>query len=213
MRPTRLAACAATVAALAASPAATAAARSCHLVVDPKGDQRDRNITGDVMPTSSDLDVLGADVASDTRFVTAVVRLATLRPFDTSEPGGHYYEVNFVANRRPYMLTARYGADGVAGTAGGGEEHGVRESIGARVVLNPDRGELSITAPVNYFGLTNGRRISGIVVYAARFVGVSADLGQARPLVQNPPGTHARVDTAKASRDYVAGTPSCVRVG
>ena len=213
MRPARLATYAAALAALALAPAASGAGPSCHLVVDPKGDQRDRNYTGDVAPAGSDLDVVGADVASDGSYLTAVVRLATLRPLDTGEPGGHYYEVAFRVGPREFELGARYGVDGVSGRVREGGEHGAGRVTPARVSLHPDRREVAITVPANVLGALDGKRVSGIVVHSHRYYGLNGDpVGQSHTLGNNP-GASARVDTAKASRGYVAGTRSCVTVG
>lgn len=213
MRTTRRAACAAALAALTVSPAATAAATPCRLVVDARGDQSDKNVTGMVRPVSTDLDLLSADIASDDGFVTAVFRVATLRELDPGSPG-HHYLVEFRVEGRPYAIGVTHGVDGTNAFVRG-DDHSDPMGHGT-VVVDHDRREVRVSAPARTFRVTAGKRLTGLVFWSAEFQGVSGRHDEARVVIDQlgtPPGGTMRVDFAEATRPYVAGTATCVPVG
>ncbi|HEV2889082.1 MAG TPA: hypothetical protein VGX28_01765 [Frankiaceae bacterium] len=211
MRPARLAACAAAVAALAVAPAATAGAPACNLVVDPRGDAR----TGDLPPgvyASPDQDIVGADIASNKRHLTAVVRLASLRELDTDAPTGRSYVVEFTVAGKPYSLHATYGPDGYQGVAW---DDATGSGLGnASVVLDHQQRQVRITAPAALFGAVPGRTVAGITAKAGHRYGTNAP--KAVPAAAGygayvgGAGADSVVDTATTSRTYVAGSASCV---
>ena len=216
MRTARLSLCAAAVATLAAVPAATGAGRVCHLVTDGTGDQRAMTdaVPGRPVPVSSDVDVVGGDVASNARYVTAAIRLATLRQTDTESPTGRSYALHFRIGKRVYGLSATYGPDGYSGSA-----EDVTNGVGlgsAGVVVDHAAREVRVTAPAELFGIKNGTYLSRITVLAGTNVGTNQGHG-----VPGAGGYSAWVggggvrsvnDEAYAGRAYAAGTPSCVRV-
>ncbi|HEX8001754.1 MAG TPA: hypothetical protein VF519_03575 [Mycobacteriales bacterium] len=212
----RLAAAAAAVAAAVLAPAASAAGVACHLVVDPKGDQSHGT---DLVPSSvyvsPDLDVVGADVASNKRHLTAVVRTASLREVDTDAPTGRAYAVLFTVNGHRYRLAATYGPDGYVGTASD-EDKGAGLG-GASVVLDHAKREVRISAPAATFGVAAGNVISGLAVTTGHHYGTNSP-----KVVPGAAGYGAYVggagltdetDTASSTRTYVAGSRSCVTPG
>lgn len=212
MRTPRLAACAAAVAALAVAPAAVAGGPACNLVRDAKGDAR---VTPDAPPgvyASPDQDIVGADVASNKRHLTAVVRLASLREVDTDAPTGRAYGVTFGINGKSYSLRAYYGPDGYEGAAW---DEGAGVGLGrASVVVDHQRHEVRITAPAAVFGAVPGRVVSGIAARAGHHYGTNSSKGV--PAVAGygvylgGAGLDSEVDSAATSRTYVAGSASCV---
>jgi hypothetical protein len=211
MRPARLAACAAVAALAVAAPAATAARPACNLVSDAKGDAK----VGDLPPgvyTSADQDILGADIASNKRHLTGVVRLASLREVDTDAPTGRSYHVMFTIQGTAYSLRAYYGPDGYQAGAWN-ETTGV--GLGnASVVLDHQRREVRITAPAAVFGALPGRVVSGIGAQAGHHYGTNSP--KAVPAAAGygayvgGAGLDSQVDTATTNRTYVAGSASCV---
>jgi hypothetical protein len=214
MRPARLLACTAAVAAFTLAPSATAAGKVCNLVVDAKGDQRmGGNHTPDGVYESPDQDIVGGDIASNKRYVTAVVRLASLRDVDTDVPTGRSYVAAFTVGATRYSMHAVYGVDSQSGsasndTAGVGLGH-----VG--VVWDFQSREVRMTAPVSYFGAKPGSRIGGLTLtsnYHFGSGGVSVGAVPGYGAYAGAFGTDSAGDTATTTRTYVAGTPSCVGV-
>lgn len=211
MSPRLLVAVAAAVA-FALAPSASGAARVCHLVVDAKDDQRIQgNHAPDGVYESPDLEILGGDVASNKRYVTAVLRLASLRDVDTNVPTGRRYTAAFNVGKTRYSMYGVYGADGQnAGAWNDTKGVGVG---GASVVWDFARGEVRLTAPVRYFGLSNGMKLTSLVLTSQHFFGSGGrSFGGPVGGYYGATGVHSTVDSAAARRDYVAGTPSCVSV-
>lgn len=216
MRTPRLAASAAVVAVLALAPAATGAGKVCHLVTDRKGDQQHvtDSVPGRPVPVSSDLDIVGGDIATNKRYVTAVVRLATLRENDTEAPAGRAYELQFNVGARTFALSATYGRDGYGGSA-----QDVTDGAGigdAGVIIDHAAREVRITAPASYFGIKNGVTITRIKARSASRYGTNSR--RSTPSVNGygmyvgGAGMESHTDDGFAASRYVAGTPSCVSV-
>lgn len=207
MRAARLVACTAAVAAFAIAPAATGAGRVCNLVVDAKDDQRLRPAPDGVYE-SPDLEIVGGDVASNKRYVTAVIRLASLRPVDTNVPTGRGYVVRFRVGAVDYHMEAQLGVNGES-------SHVWDDSKGigvgrAAVVWDYQNRQVRITAPVRHFGLTPGAKIKAISMESQYFFGVGAVSG---PMFwMGGAGTETTADTAETEREYRHNTPSCVDV-
>ena len=233
MRLARLTPYAAAVALLALSPAALAAPKSCRLLVDPAGDDR---VTTDSTTTpqtedvydSSDLDVVSADVASNAKNITAVVRTTTLHESDPESPTGRKWDVLFVVGEQRYIMSATTAPDGYRGivyreTADyeeGGYGATAGEGIGrAKVDLDYKRKEVRITAPLSHFApytsISHGRHVRNIEVWAFHHYGT----GGGR--VETPTdfvvdygsgGAGHSVDHGVTKKTYVAGSASCVAV-
>jgi hypothetical protein len=197
---------AALVAASWAAPAAVAATKPyCKLLVDARGDT--------ALAEAPGLDVLSADVVSDGRRITVVLRLAgSPSSYETSSPAGHLYTVRFSGQggTAPVFVThvstptgsvTKYGLydDETATDATLGYATGAVAGSTLRLTV-----PLAPLAPYGRF--TRGARITGLTAFAHRWVGAFV-----------PPRTYAHnspeADRAKGGKPYVAGARSCERVG
>lgn len=215
MRAARTAAVAAVLAASTFASAASGAARTCNLVVDRTGDQVHPLSDTGVQLMSDDLDVVGADVATSRKYVTGVIRLVSLRETDLDAPTGRAYAVAFTVGGHRYSMRATYGPDGYSASAWD-EDTGT--GIGdAAVVFDHAKREVRLTTWAATFGIVPGSRLSQIgVVTGQRYGtnggrGVSAGVGPG--VWAGGGGMTQETDYATGSRDYVAGTPSCVTAG
>lgn len=184
---------------------ADAAKPVCNLLLDPKGD---------ATPVPDDsVDLLGADIASNARDVTVAFRLAA-PPSGVvpTAPAGRAFLAELYGSKPTRRVFVRYVETPNAVEAiYGYYETAIRthEPIGpARVRVKGNI--LFLTVPVlglSGFGrFTPGSRLSGLRAQAGRYAGAYYD------------GNHFAynifwADSATKGRTYVAGTPSCVRVG
>lgn len=204
-------------AAMAASVAATpalGAARACHYVVDPKGDFRHVQdpTPADDHYVSPDLDIVSADVATNKRWLTVAVRLASLRQIAPDAPTGRRYEMAFTVGGTPYSLHAVIAPDGEDASV---FENGVGAGT-ASAVWDFANAEVRISAPVTSFpGLAKRQAVKDITVVAGHHYG-SGGGSLPTPAVGvhwGHAGVYHAIDTAKTQRAYVPGTASCVAVG
>ncbi|MDT7572815.1 MAG: hypothetical protein QOE05_2989, partial [Actinomycetota bacterium] len=202
-------------------------------VVDPAGDDR---ITGntstpysDDLYDSSDLDIVSADIATDAKNLTAVVRLSTLHETDPESPTGRMWELFFVVGEQRYVISSRVvfdkhdgyvyrettrheeGGNGASSAAGIGE---------AKVVLDYARAEVRATAPLSYFTpytpIYKGAPITHLEAWSYHFDGVGGDryeLPNDLVVDYGSGGAGDSVDSARSTKYYLAGGKSCVVVG
>lgn len=200
---------AASVIAGGAAVAAPKAAPVCNLITDDKGDGE-----GFVDSSSGGLDVVSADLASDAKNVTAVLRLAAAPPAaaDPNAPEGATYYVSWTAPgaTNPVYLSAATDATGAMSYAMGDIEPAPTGSLyqnstgtvtghvnGSVITINVERGVFSALA-----AMKPGTKMTGLqadVFYPVEVPMVGGLLEQA--------------DTANGTKPYIAGAPSCVPVG
>jgi hypothetical protein len=177
----------------------------CNLVTDEKGD-------GGVASSSDGMDIVSADIASNAKAVTAVIRLAgDPSGFDPQAPGGKNYYLTFTApgSDQPQFLSAEF--DPVAGASyhSGYEEDvngvGNRTSDDDPVVGSVKGSVITITAPLSAFAgrtsLKPGKKLTQLTADVYALLGTSVT-----------GGLLANADTATGT-SYTTGTPSCVKVG
>ena len=188
------------------APGAEAAAKTyCKLLVDARGDTALTDTPG--------VDVLSADVVSDSRRVTAVVRLAgSPSTYGPTSPAGHLYTVRFSGQGGARPVFVWYATTPTGGVAKYGlyhDESKNNEILGiasATVVGNA----VHLTVPLGplapYGKFTRGARITGLTAFAARWIGAYAT-----------PDAYAHdsreADRATGGKPYVAGARSCAKVG
>lgn len=208
-----------------ASPAG--AAPACRLVTDRGGDQ----ITAKTDPRYGEVDVLSADVATDSKSLTAVVRLASLGAVRRDDPrSGRMYEFDFTVNETTFMMlgSLMYGGEdwGVwtrptkryPEAKGGGGFYFVGEATG---VVDPARGEVRITAPLSVFSrlapIRHGTRLYALSAFSYTAEGFNVryptpvegrDVGAVVVGYSDADDAWGRMETS-----YRAGSASCVRVG
>lgn len=214
MRVARPALCLALVASLAAAGVAGAATRPkpkpvCKLVVD---DQGDASFLG-FAPNDANVDIVSADVASDAKTVTAVLRLASFSEMDPQAPLGRGYYVLFNApgsefpvyfnfQITPDLKRFTWGSRETLAT-GSGSYVKKGDAVG---VLDAAKKEIRISAPVSAVtavaNVKPGAKLTNLTANSTMVLGTSATGG----LVST-------VDQAESAKSYVAGYPSCVVPG
>jgi hypothetical protein len=182
----------------------------CNLVTDDKGDSE-----GLVSSGTAGLDILTADVASDAKKVTAVMRLAgsPMGALDPDAPEGAAYYVSFTVPgaANPVYLSAQsdvsgaysYSIGDIEPSPTGGQLYqnkagDVKGTIsGNNITMSVDRATLAALGDVK-----PGKKLGGLA--AEVFYPVEV------PMVG---GLLEQADTAESKKAYVAGAPSCVKPG
>ncbi|GAC1439643.1 MAG: hypothetical protein NVS3B26_02910 [Mycobacteriales bacterium] len=183
-----------------------AAARVCNLITDARGDAA-------VVTSQPGMDIITADIASNAKLITAVIRLAAAPTAPNPQaPGGTDYYFSFTApgSAAPQFLHASLPPVGAATFA-----TGQTTTVGGQNTSTDDAPAASgsiagtivtITASTSAFGgrvsLKPGTKLTGLTVDVYAQVGVPGVGG----LLQN-------ADTAAGAKPYIAGTPSCVVPG
>jgi hypothetical protein len=178
----------------------------CNLVTDPAADSGPFAAQGQSSGYDPSLDIVSADVASDTKNLTAVIRVKHLAQFspttpDTNSPLGREWQFNLVINAtHNYELAAFDGPVGPNFTTGanGG-------------TLDYAHNEIRITQSLSAlpFAMPKGSPMTSLraTAYSTVQLDSAAGFGNATILSQED------VATGKPTAKYFAGTPSCVKVG
>lgn len=204
----------------------------CNIITDPTGDapvDLTLGLAPSKMPNDPNGDILSADLASDGKFVTGVIRVKTLATPDTAFPEAHFYMLSWTvpghdspvylgATVDPNPASAAYGPQYVFGD--GATFHGALNyyNIGTAVKGTVDTAKKTITLSVpisaikSYGKYTPGTRFSGVNASSQALLN-----GPVLPTNVAPVGGSIawgwQEDTAAAAKDYIAGTPSCVKPG
>jgi hypothetical protein len=192
----------------------------CNLVTDPAGDAGIDPVPGDAND-----DVVSADIASDAKKITAVVRMAAMGQPDPAVLG-RSISLEFTARGSENTLflavrTYPTGTKYLFGYTAADPNTGVttRYTIGdATGSVDPAKKEVRITADNAAFApsgtkLPKGLKLSALTASSDRIFGQgvvpSQEVGgQRAPLG----GLTLRFDDA-TGKSYVVGTPSCVKPG
>ncbi len=220
MKLTRTVVCLTLVASVAGAGSAVAATKPkpkpvkpvCNLVVDPAGDASLQA----PLPGDDALDIVGADIASDAKNVTAVIRLKSVSSNGLGQLGRDV-QMNFdLAGAEAQVwigyTTSAYGGDafqyGLIGKGTGGSTSPTGKAAG---VVDKVKNEIRMTvsvADLNALGkIKPGAKVTNIAVSAAQLVGIAP----------NPSGAYGfaseDLDDAAGTKAYIAGSPSCVKPG
>jgi hypothetical protein len=218
------------IAALAA-PAAHAAPKKaapkvCNLVVDDAGDTfvaraQDGTPAGAVGPKEDGFDILSADIASDAKTVTVVIRVKKLSSAIQTSPTGAGFAFDFTLPSSDLQASMR--AVYVTGQPAYYEVTDKDPSIpnSPSTYLAPATGfadakknEVHISAPVKAFAALG-------VIKAGTVLAPAADAATSGRAVPPSPGTadqpvatrYVFADVAAGGKVYKTGTPSCVTPG
>lgn len=209
-RPMRLLLAGSLVLSLAAAGGALAApAASCNLMTDPKGDASFL----DTVPNDASLDIVGADVATDAKTLTGVLRVDAFSAVSPTSPLGRGYYVLFNAPKAefPIYVNVQITPDVTEYTWGTLETlpsgNGSYELKGtATGVVDAAKNELRVSVPLKDIAavtkLSRGTKLSNLSASTTSVIGTSASGG----LV-------ATIDEASSSKPYFVGAPSCVKPG
>lgn len=208
MKLVRPALCVALAASLAAAGVAGAATKPkpkpvCNLVTDPTGDAS-LTISAPVGPSEAGLDLRGADIAGNSKILTAALRLAKLETPQTA-PLGYSIVLFFSAPDGDVPLYFRYSESQALGTIA---EYGYDDATNgltplgdAAAILDTKKNEIRLTAPTSGFSdhatIKTGTKLSGLHANTSRD-GIVLLL---------------YADEATGSKSYAVGQPSCVIPG
>jgi hypothetical protein len=196
---------AAALACLAGGISAQAAAKPvCKLVTDDAGDASIQA----PLPNDDSLDIISGDVASNAKNVTTVIRLKNLSGASlVAQTGRNYYaQFDIPGSANPVYFSLEEDATGQTFNWGdlepgaGGVDTYTRKGE-ATGVVDTAKNEIRVTVPVSDLSAL-GKAKPGTKFTALHF-STTAVLGV---LVSD-------VDTADATKSYVAGTASCVKPG
>jgi hypothetical protein len=204
---TRSALCLALAASLTGAGAATAAPKPvCNLVVDPAGDVV---LEGQAYDDPA-LDVLGADLASDDKRITVVLKMGAVDGVDAKAPMGRavYFSFTTPGGVKPMYLSASfdpalgmlYDFGSVVGT---GYTSANTSGTAASGSVDAAKKTITISAPADLGGLLKpslNRRLTSLDVRSTVLVGAARA------------GLVFDADRAASKASYTTGTPSCVAV-
>lgn len=192
------------------------AAPPCKLLTDAAGDAFFLNGAG---PVSNSLDITSADIASDAKRITAVIRVKKLAASDPAfAPTGQTWSFDFVGDGRLFTFTALTDPTGVPSflasvqnpTTKQGELYG---SIPGKFDLV--NSEIRMTADLSMLAehatIKKSSKITGIAADAGRILAIPY------PHAAVGDGTFATLsfaasDLATSPKTYVAGSKTCVTV-
>ena len=205
-----LALCAGLAGGLGLTSASAAAKPVCNLLTDPKGDA-----TGDAGAANDPvMDIISADVASNAKKITAVLRVQKLAATSVNYPLGISWRVNFVIGDTTYTMSAISDRSGLAAQTSYADpttKQGTIARAPTTVVLDTAKSEVRITASAVAFGdrvnVKPGTLVTGL---GALTVGIFQL--PTNPVV-NGNLSYTTADTATGGKDCLAGTASCVVVG
>lgn len=205
---------------LAGTAGAARAKPVCNLIPDSAGDSAKLVPAGS---TEDQLDILSADVATNAKRLTAVIRLSSLTEISPTEPIGRVYEFNFSANEKNFILSGLLAPGGNSfeafqsdqrleqGESGGRAGTGIGSLVGS---VDVKKKEIRMTAELSIFP-TNMTRTRLQHMWAATYrgpAGSTSDSGG--PLaISGAAGVGADDAWDKPGEYYVAGTASCVAIG
>jgi hypothetical protein len=221
MRVTRPVLCLALVGALTTAGAASAVTKPkpkplkpvCNLVTDVAGDGSFQA----PLPSDDSMDILSADVASDTKNFTAVIRVKNVSA-QSLGAAGHVLRMNFALagnDDMPYLAYA-------ASPFGDVFDYGViKKGTGSNSIVSSGsatgsvdkvKNEVRITVPLASMKalgkVAPGAKISSLQAVSEQMIGDPDNI----PVLGAAYGTE-QADTADGTKAYVAGYPSCVKPG
>jgi hypothetical protein len=200
------------VALVAAGGAVAAPAKvACNLVTDAKDDTfllRSQDGAGAFGPQEDAADIVSADVASDAKNITGVIRVKSLAAAPSTAPGGLSYDINLTSSATdlPLYIRAIVPSSGAPTAEAGSRESVVVTSISVplgsgTVVVDKAKNEVRFSFPVALFdsvgGLKPGTKLNFGDVTTGRAAGSRAVFA----------------DVAVEGKTYAAGTKSCVVPG
>ncbi|HVF19756.1 MAG TPA: hypothetical protein VNA14_05900 [Mycobacteriales bacterium] len=208
--------------ALVAGPASGAPRAACQLVTDPEGDG---GMWGQVPPGTpaypTSLDILSADIATNAKQFTAVIRVSQLQSFEQGSPTGIGFAIHVTVNKQRFRLAASRnpGSDPVFTMEGRIEYVGDENNGGATYgliglidgIFDEDASEIRMTAPMKNFTpkVQRGARFNDLRLWSYYEAGYASDTENRRPWG----GANHSADRAESKATYAAGAPSCVKVG
>ncbi len=190
---------------VAAQAAPKKAAPACNLVVDAKGDATQFYVLGDgSVPNEPAADILSADIATNGKQMTTVLRIDKLAKSSSASPLGFVWYVYFDVDGITFFTQTKADPTGDTYSLGYLDPTGIRSAVAdpaATGVIDTDKNEVRVTFNLSQLEpqakLKTGGKITGIRGLTNR--------SAIRIVLQS--------DEAIGAKSYVEGTPSCVTVG
>ncbi len=194
--------------AIAGSASAKPLAAVCNLVVDDKGDANGTFLADETpLPSEDAVDIVSADLATNAKTITAVIRVAKLSTTVATSPQGLHAKFIFTAPGSEFPLFLQGSTDSVDGaTFSAGYIDQISNTLGAaNGVFDTANNEIRISAPLSIFSaqakIKNGSKLSTFELSSGRYVnGVAFSFSDS-------------TDTAVGAKSYTAGAASCVKIG
>ena len=208
----------------------------CNLVTDPAGDSTfdvSLGLAASAMPQDPSGDILSADISSDAKSVTAVIRVKNIAAPAAPWPGAHFYMLSWTVpgHDTPVYLGGVVDPNPAAGTVFGPQfvfgDGGSFGPSGALLYYNIDstavkgtvdtaKNTLTLSVPISAiskFGkFTPGNTFSGLTASSQALVNGPV-LPTNLPAVGGSIAWGWSEDTANGTKNYSAGAPSCVKPG
>lgn len=184
---------------------------SCNLVKDATGDISNKYQGVDVFQADPGLDLVGADVVSDAKNITAVIRLASAPGSATVYAKRYIVQMNVAGLASPLVLAAAITPTGTTysfgyyGTTTTGK--GFSYSGTAAVGKIEDKVITVGTSLANIATMTQ----LGTVKKGAKISGLSLTANRRVPAFTQVTGQVIVADDALGKTSYLAGNPSCIK--
>lgn len=206
----------AVVASAALAGSSGAAPKACNLVTDAKGDAVNNGLLGGDLasvppaPNEAAFDIVSADLATDAKLLTAVIRVDKASPTATTAPTGMAWRVDWMVGETKLWASVtndpRNGLKGFYGyidpVTGGGKFLG----SDAKAIIDTAKNEVRVTVPLAAYStqasLKKGTKVHTITSRSGRFANA-----------ENSATLNFGNDTAEGKLGYVLGAKSCVAVG
>ncbi|MCU1590745.1 MAG: hypothetical protein JWP11_2001 [Frankiales bacterium] len=195
----------------------------CNLLTDAAGDGNGIDPGSPVPaqsggPSNDALDIVSADVASDAKTITGVVRVKKLAATSSSAPSGMTWSVYFTVDTTTFSLSAHSDPTGAITFDAAHSATGVNSLYGPGVtgIFDTAKSEVRISAPRDLFAaesaLKPGTKLTALTANAGPEVAIPDKAGAfgGGAILE---GALYYADTASGGKDYVAGAPSCVVPG
>jgi hypothetical protein len=182
---------------------ASAAKLPCAVLKDSANDAGWANNAGGATLADPSLDIVSADVASDGKTLTAVIRVKQLTQTDNLAPTGRSWGISMAAGTSPLGLNAFLSPFGERFSTGKGKFDYAKNEIRIHIAL----------ADVPFFKVKKGTILRNLNVTTSTYVGYpkEADAVHLGAGIGAPGGN---ADTAQNPKAYYkVGTLNCVKLG
>lgn len=177
----------------------------CNLVVDDKGDATAGVLSASNVPA---WDIVSADLATDAKTLTTVIRVDKLAKSSNDSPLGSQWRFDFfVGDKHLYtQATSTPFGDKFGFGYTDTTSHGVA-AAGATGVFDLATSEVRVSVPLSgvesQAKITPGTAVTGLAAQAGDYINTAG----------GSPSLSNAADDATGAKPYAAGAPSCVAVG
>lgn len=186
---------------------------TCNMAKDAAGDSSDDFAGAPVFPADAGLDIIGGDVASNGKNITAVIRLAQPPGQATAYIKRYIAQFKVAGQANPMILAAAVGPVGTTYSFGwygpGTTGDPAYNYSGTPATGSIDGTVITVTASLADAAATEelgaikkGTKVNALTITANRRL----------PAVAQAPGQVVTADEAIGKGVYYAGNPSCVKV-